>query len=805
MVHKSKNYFLYDNVDINLEKSACCLAAHPYGIIYVEDNEQIVGAITIEDVVKGIKTGIFNYNSSFVWATNDIEACRYINTRRNIHAVSVMDEKKRIVEHYEEEFIVSNSFNNGIRYKLNNFTGVKVLELLNHFNIKNIKILEIQDTDKELLDIVKKILVSAGVLITCISYDSFLKDLKAESDTNTIWIDAGENYFAQKVRRYIWAKSVNHNNLQSFYFYLKDFLNLLNNASISYDGYERYFKDILSRYRNVAIYGHNSLVLSLTENHPDLINITSKVEVRWNEQKERYELIGPKEKYGLLVVMDWLQADNVQFYYNGIYIFTDLYYYNCENYVTKQYCNTILPELEKNNVHTYFIQLANVNTVLEAAGIRTVSDFIGNEAGYNPVTGKGCEKLYKSFLDYDEKIADCFLMSPNPYMKTLIRGGLFYSTERNPVGIKWDNHKSIHIFGSCLINGVYEIDEDTMGAIIKRQHPEWNVYAHGGLSVDLLEIIQYYNVYHEGDIVILMPALITSINVDVLKEYTKRIIEFSEVYNSFQDVYRRIWQVPLHCNHTVLEKIVQYIILQMELKGVDFKDYERSLRNKDIHIGQKFERLSMKETDSELGEYLVQLKNEMDDTCHNGAIVMNCNPFTKGHRYLIETAARQVERLFIFVVEEDKSFFSFKDRYEMVKSGCIDLDNVTVLPSGRYILSAMTLPGYFEKDDLQDIVLDASTDLELFAYKIAPILHIEKRFVGKEPFDRFTAQYNEEMKRILPLSGIELIEIERIDVGGVTVSASLVREYITEKYYKGVEALVPKSTLDYLIKNSNMI
>ena len=33
-----------------------------------------------------------------------------------------------------------------------------------------------------------------------------------------------------------------------------------------------------------------------------------------------------------------------------------------------------------------------------------------------------------------------------------------------------------------------------------------------------------------------------------------------------------------------------------------------------------------------------------------GAIVMNCNPFTMGHRYLIETAASQVDRLYVFVL-----------------------------------------------------------------------------------------------------------------------------------------------------------
>lgn len=52
-----------------------------------------------------------------------------------------------------------------------------------------------------------------------------------------------------------------------------------------------------------------------------------------------------------------------------------------------------------------------------------------------------------------------------------------------------------------------------------------------------------------------------------------------------------------------------------------------------------------------------------------GSIVMNCNPFTLGHRYLVEEASRQSDLLYIFVVEEDKSDFPFEDRFNMVKAG----------------------------------------------------------------------------------------------------------------------------------------
>ena len=119
---------------------------------------------------------------------------------------------------------------------------------------------------------------------------------------------------------------------------------------------------------------------------------------------------------------------------------------------------------------------------------------------------------------------------------------------------------------------------------------------------------------------------------------------------------------------------------------------------------------------------------------------MNCNPFTYGHQYLIEYASKQMELVYVFVVEEDRSFFKFCDRYEMVQKGTKDLLNVFVVPSGKWVLSYMTMPVYFEKENKQDIKVDAQLDLEIFGRYIAPALGITKRFVGEEPYDSVTRQ-----------------------------------------------------------------
>lgn len=205
---------------------------------------------------------------------------------------------------------------------------------------------------------------------------------------------------------------------------------------------------------------------------------------------------------------------------------------------------------------------------------------------------------------------------------------------------------------------------------------------------------------------------------------------------------------------------------------------------------------SGKETREQLKKYLAEISAYRPRT---GAIVMNCNPFTLGHRYLIEYAASRAEHLYIFAVEEDKSFFPFADRIELIRKGVADLKNVTVLPSGKFIISSLTFREYFGKAELQDKKIDASLDVQIFGQYIAPALGINVRFAGEEPFDKVTLQYNEQMKRILPSFGIEFVEVPRKEEGGAAISASRVRALLKEKKFEEIKALVPNTTYEYLV------
>ncbi|MBQ2819644.1 MAG: [Clostridia bacterium] len=183
-----------------------------------------------------------------------------------------------------------------------------------------------------------------------------------------------------------------------------------------------------------------------------------------------------------------------------------------------------------------------------------------------------------------------------------------------------------------------------------------------------------------------------------------------------------------------------------------------------------------------------------------GAIVANCNPFTLGHRYLVEQAAKECDWLYLFILSEDKSRFSAHTRLELAKKGVADLSNVIVCPTGKYLISSATFPTYFIKDKTFAEDIKCDMDIEVFTSRFAKALNITKRFVGTEPNSPVTNAYNERLKLLLPQHGIKLIEIERKTSNSEPISASRVRKLITQGNRSELIPLLPRSTMDYIDK-----
>lgn len=183
-----------------------------------------------------------------------------------------------------------------------------------------------------------------------------------------------------------------------------------------------------------------------------------------------------------------------------------------------------------------------------------------------------------------------------------------------------------------------------------------------------------------------------------------------------------------------------------------------------------------------------------------GAVVMNCNPFTLGHRYLIETAARECDWLYVFVLSEDRSLFPAADRLALVKAGTAELSNVTVQPTGPYLISSATFPTYFLKEQDSAAELHCGLDIEIFTRYFVPPLGITRRYVGTEPLSPVTNRYNEALARLLPEKGVELRLLPRMEQGGEPISASRVRALLHTGEKARLQALLPETTLRYLEK-----
>ena len=205
-----------------------------------------------------------------------------------------------------------------------------------------------------------------------------------------------------------------------------------------------------------------------------------------------------------------------------------------------------------------------------------------------------------------------------------------------------------------------------------------------------------------------------------------------------------------------------------------------------------------------------------------GVVVMNANPFTLGHRYLLEQAAAQVDRLVVIPVRTSYAF-PYTERLAMIKAGAPS--GVTVVEGSDYQISAATFPTYFLKDLSEAAETQMRLDLDLFARHIAPALGATVRFVGSEPQDPLTARYNALMQELLPLKVVEIPRLKAEPVSEenyflqgfaknqfssdpvkpinashtAVISASAVRTALEQGSYARAAALCPESTRPYLM------
>lgn len=363
----------------------------------------------------------------------------------------------------------------------------------------------------------------------------------------------------------------------------------------------------------------------------------------------------------------------------------------------------------------------------------------------------------------------------------------------------------INIYGACMVRGTGVEDRQTISSYLQKavnnKYPDRyrvinNGIGRGSTIQDDIDAIMRTR-FRSGDIAIICNDMST-MSLHFCAMFGLNINHLSKLFDRPHDYGEWFTDHTVHTNsvgnRVIADEIIRVLGCHSVLSAERLVGSNKAFALMDIDTFKNNKELE------KYKDYLKSLRIEDYMNRNVGAIVMNCNPFTRGHKYLIEESTKKVDTLYIFVVEEDRSFFPFEERLKLVKKGTADLDNVIVIPSGKFIISAVTFPGYFYKDNNNTANVDCANDIDIFGRHIAPILNIKCRFVGEEPFDLVTRKYNEVMAEMLPTYGIDFDVIERLKEDNEAVSASKVRKLLNAGEYEVLKRLVPDVTYEYLMK-----
>ena len=373
--------------------------------------------------------------------------------------------------------------------------------------------------------------------------------------------------------------------------------------------------------------------------------------------------------------------------------------------------------------------------------------------------------------------------------------------------------RTIHVYGRCGAFGYAVEDADTLPSqlqreLVRRGNADVRVVNHGlwGGGDDCID----GNFLHEaagfrpGDVVLFYRKHLDARLMASWKAYGVRYLDITAAWHADPAAKSCFYDRPGHMNavgYGIVARLVADDLLSTKFAGTPVAA-ERLEKLATPWLARYLKQGDATGFDAEIARYVEGVRAQCPPLPAGrtaGAIVMNCNPFTNGHRRLIETAAGEVDRLYILVVEEDRSVFPFAERFEMVKAGTADIPNVVVAPSGRFVISSLTFPEYFMKDYVKEREFDVSGDVRTFCERIAPALGVTVRFAGAEPFDPVTANYNRCMAELLPQYGLRFREIPRFATDdGETISATAVRGFIAAGDLDAVARYVPESTLRIL-------
>ncbi len=486
-------------------------------------------------------------------------------------------------------------------------------------------------------------------------------------------------------------------------------------------------------------------------------------------------------------------AKNIEYKSEQIMTFYDLIRETADSTI-----EVLLEHFRKNKIHPIFLYTENLHTeYMNKLSEHWVysSDIAVNARRVLPSQGKGFyQELYTE--DYYNQVGNHMftIEKTNSFIRLKDESGPYFtirSGKRVTVDAPAEAKTRIHFFGPCIAIGPYVEDRYTLESRMQKLLNEKNISAevvnHGTWEDLVTELIHIVStpVYPEEIVVLYFdnrhPEGYPAINLmNLLEEY--------HVPKEY------LLDSPLHCNHIVYQYYAEALTdLVIPMIRESQKDADQSIHEKQVmdrntvkalYTDRFFHHLHFKE-----GEVV-------------GAICMHANPFTDGHRYLIEEALKQTDKLIVFIIEEELGIFTYPERYHMAAEAVKDLPNVYVGTSGPFQATRNIFPEYFIRIEASQVDQGAIYDSKIFGI-IAGLLHITKRFVGDENHNPKMQRFNYLLKETLSEYGVEVIEIPRKETEGHIISASVSREIANAGDREKLSAFVPPSTIECIFCEGN--
>ncbi len=360
--------------------------------------------------------------------------------------------------------------------------------------------------------------------------------------------------------------------------------------------------------------------------------------------------------------------------------------------------------------------------------------------------------------------------------------------ERVTIGQPTEADRTIWFFGPCLIIGNYVEDRHTVESFLQERLNREG-YSCKVVNCGCYEESPYQEIIHITSTP-MKPGDVVVFNLDNRIFDAAESIDLTEILDQNDVPTGWLLEHPMHCNHKVNKIYADELFDRMVRDGalterVD-KNENRTMLSSELAVKTLY-----------LDVHFDGFQASPNET--TGAVGMHANPFTLGHRYLVETASKQVDRLIVLLIEDEFGEFSYAERLAMAVEGTRDLPNVKIFPAGPFQASRNMFRAYFIQIEPSSMRESSLADVLIFAKPIAKRLNITRRFVGDERHNPKMQFYNDLAKEIMPQYGIEVVEIPRAQVKGRAISASLTRSAAVEGDRETLLENVPETTLKFLI------